>query len=116
MISSKSFYKHATLHHRISAKRSFESLKIYFTFFPSCRVWCSFKEPLPLYTTSFPMTVLNSSIICRLLLLLSNMVSPHLFSLSSQHISLGAQSKALLSRCLEGFCIGLQIFSYFTHF
>src|SRR6218665_1414433 len=110
MISSRSFYKHATLHHRISAKRSFGFLKIYFTFCPelSCLVLIQRTSPTIDYrpTASFLLIFFHTWIISRLLLLLSNVVSTHF---STYLHSFGTQNKVPLSRCLEGCCINIQL-------
>src|SRR6218665_2366533 len=77
----------------------------------SCLVWCSFKEPLPLYTVtaSFPMVVFNARIMSRLLFLLSNMVSPHLFNLSSQLIFWEPRAQRLLVYVWKGAVYNIQL-------
>src|SRR6218665_3824915 len=89
----------------------------FFTFVPSSLVWCSIKNPLPLYMASFLMIFSNVWIISRLLLLLSNVVSPHLFNRSSQLIFVTAQSKvpllysslALRPHCLTEVGLGVLL-------
>src|SRR6218665_786449 len=92
LLSSRPFYKPANLAlgpYRISAQRSSGSQTIYFTCVPSSLVECSFKNlshcTLLLFQRYFS-TLGPAWIISRLPLFLSNVVSPHLFSLSSQLI------------------------------
>src|SRR6218665_1871408 len=90
---------------RISVKRSFGSLTISFTFVPSCLVWCSFKEPLPLYAASFPMIFFKAWIIiicsCYYPVRLGHEFSTCMHPHSS---FLGTQRKAPLGGC----CINIQ--------
>src|SRR6218665_1737066 len=83
-LSSSPFHKFTTLALKNFCQRFLWVSNNVFTFVLSCLVCCPFKEPLPLYTASFPMIILKAWIISCLLFLLANVVCPHPFNLFLQ--------------------------------